>query len=216
MTHLGAARTVIAFDTPGFGMSDAVQGPETIESYAAALGDAIQAAGLAVHAVDVLGYHTGAAIAAQLALEQRLAVRRIVLAAVPVLDALQRASLGALPQIPFDEQGEWAREEWRRSWRWRGPGQSRDSILRGFAEKMRYGARERGAQAIVTFDMASALARLSQPLLILRPQDDLWEATARAMRLRPDVVAIELAELGHGMWDAEPERLAKIVSTFLD
>jgi pimeloyl-ACP methyl ester carboxylesterase len=102
--------------------------------------------------IDLIGYHTGAAIAVALATRGRLAIRRIMLVAVPVFSEAERASFGALSPIAFDEAGDWAREEWRRSWRWRSPGQSRSSVLRGFAEKMRPGARERGATAIAAYD----------------------------------------------------------------
>lgn len=206
----------MAFDTPGFGMSDPGPDPQSIASYADALGDAIGELGLGDREVDLLGYHTGAAIAAELALGGRVRVRRIVLAAVPMLTAAERASLGALPPIPFDEDGNWARDEWRRSWRWRGPGQSRDSVLRTFAEKMRPGARERGANAIITYDMEAALRRLRPPLLMLRPRDDLWDATQRARDIRPDAGCVELPDLGHGMWDAAPQRLAAELALFLD
>jgi hypothetical protein len=89
---------------------------------------------------------------------------------VPVFTETERARFGALPPIPFDEEGDWAREEWRRSWRWRGPGQTRADVLRTYAEKMRPGARERGATAIAAYDMAGALRAVRQPLLIVRPE----------------------------------------------
>jgi pimeloyl-ACP methyl ester carboxylesterase len=140
----------------------------------------------------------------------------MVLFAVPVFSAPERASFGAQPPIPFDEEGDWAREEWRRSWRWRGPGQSRESVLRTFAEKMRPGARERGARAIAAFDMAGALRASTTPLLLVRPKDDLWEATGRAFDLRPDVGHVELPDLGHGVWEVATRRVDEIVRQFLD
>jgi len=216
LERLGTDRLAIAFDTPGYGMSDPVPDPQSIESYAETLGDAIRALGLADRPVDLIGYHTGAAIAATLARRGGLAVRRMVLVAVPVFSAAERASFGALPPIPFDEDGAWAREEWRRSWHWRGPGQSPASVLRTYAEKMRPGARERGARAIAAFDMAAALQAVTTPLLLMRPKDDLWEATARAFELRPDASHIELPDLGHGVWEVAPERLEGIARDFLD
>lgn len=215
MPHLAAQRRVFAFDTPGYGMSDHAPDPQTIAAYAEGLGDAIASLGLSRRPVDLLGYHTGAAIAAELIHQRRVAARRVVLAAVPVFTAEERARFGALAPIPFDEDGDWAREEWRRSWFWRGPGQTRESVLRTYGEKMRPGARERGAAAIAAYDMAGALQGLAQPLMILRPRDDLWEATARAIALRPDARSLDLPDLGHGMWDVAPERLANLLESFL-
>jgi pimeloyl-ACP methyl ester carboxylesterase len=212
---VAADRPAMAFDTPGYGMSDPAPDPQTIGAYADAVEDGLAALSLA-GPVDLLGYHTGAAIAAELATRGRWAVRRVMLVAVPVFSEVERASFGALPPIQFDEEGDWAREEWRRSWRWRGPGQQRASVLRTFAEKMRPGARERGAIAIAGYDMARAVSRIRQPLMIARPKDDLWEATARARTLRPDAAYAELPELGHGLWEVAPERMAALARRFLD
>jgi pimeloyl-ACP methyl ester carboxylesterase len=216
LERIGTDRLAIAFDTPGYGMSDPAPDPQTIEAYAGGLADAVGALGLADRPVDLIGYHTGAAIAAALAAGGKVRVRRMVLFAVPVFSAPERASFGAQPPIPFDEEGDWAREEWRRSWRWRGPGQSRESVLRTFAEKMRPGARERGARAIAAFDMAGALRASTTPLLLVRPKDDLWEATGRAFDLRPDVGHVELPDLGHGVWEVATRRVDEIVRQFLD
>jgi pimeloyl-ACP methyl ester carboxylesterase len=212
---VAADRPAMAFDTPGYGMSDPAPDPQTIGAYADAVEDGLAALSLA-GPVDLLGYHTGAAIAAELATRGRLAVRRVMLVAVPVFSEVERASFGALPPIQFDEEGDWAREEWRRSWRWRGPGQERTSVLRTFAEKMRPGARERGARAIAAYDMGRAVSRIRQPLMIVRPKDDLWEATARARTLRPDAAYAELPELGHGLWEVAPERMATMARRFFD
>lgn len=216
LPHLALDRCVYALDLPGFGMSDAAPNPQTIDDYALAIADAIGALGHRRATIDMLGYHTGAAVASQLALDPSLQIRRVVLAAVPVFSADERASFGAQTPIPFDEHGDWAKEEWRRSWQWRGSSQSRDSVLRTYAEKMRPGARERGARAIVNFDMAAALQQITQPLMIMRPKDDLWEATGRAIALRPDARCIELAEFGHGLWEAAPARLAGLIEEFLN
>lgn len=215
LPSLASGRRVYALDLPGFGMSDPAPDPQTIDDYALAIADAIVALGHGHNDIDLLGYHTGAAVATQLALDDRLKIRRIVLAAVPVLTASERASFGAQTPIAFDEQGEWAREEWLRSWQWRGPAQSVQSVLRTFAEKMRPGARERGAHAIMRYDMTTALQGLTQPLMILRPRDDLWDATARASELRADARSVALPDLGHGMWEAAPEQLTALIEDFL-
>lgn len=215
LSQISQDRLAIAFDTPGYGMSDPAPDPQSIEIYAAALSDAIEALGLAGQHVDLLGYHTGAALAAQLANQNLVQARRVALVAVPVFSLAERSNFGAMPPIPFDEDGAWAQKEWQRSWQWRGPGQSQESVLRTFAEKMRPGARERGAKAIAAFDMAAALMAVCAPLLLVRPKDDLWDATDRAFKLRPDAQCVELPELGHGAWDDDRGRLHEVVREFM-
>lgn len=214
MPALAHDRCVIAVDTPGYGMSDPIPDPQTIEGYADVIGGAIGE--LVGEPLDVVGYHTGAAIAAVLATRSRPRVRRIALVAVPVLNDAERKEFAALPPIPFDEAGDWAREEWRRSWHWRGPGQTRDDLLKSFAEKMRPTARLQGARAIVAFDMTKALHAVRQSLLIVRPRDDLWEATARAAALRPDAPCVNLPDFGHGLWSVASERMVQILKEFFD
>jgi pimeloyl-ACP methyl ester carboxylesterase len=109
LPSLASGRRVYALDLPGFGMSDPAPDPQTIDDYALAIADAIVALGHGHNDIDLLGYHTGAAVATQLALDQRLTIRRILLAAVPVLTPSERASFGAQAPIAFDEQGNWAR-----------------------------------------------------------------------------------------------------------
>ena len=214
MSALADERLVLAIDTPGYGMSDPLPDPQTIEAYASVIGSALH--GWLDEPIDIVGYHTGAAIATVLANGDLLRVRRVALVAVPVLTDEERKEFAALPPIPFDEAGDWAREEWRRSWHWRGPGQTRDDVLKSFAEKMRPTARQQGARAIVAFDMAPALRALQQPMLIVRPRDDLWEATARAAALRPDAPCVTLPDFGHGLWSAAPDRMLKILKEFFD
>lgn len=209
---LAEDRRVIAADIPGFGMSDPLPDPQTIEGYAEVIGKALR--DVVPGPMDIVGYHTGAAIAAVLANTGIIEIRRVAMVSVPVLTDAERAHFAALPPIPFDEAGEWARSEWQRTWFWRGPGQRIDDLLKSFAEKMRPNARRAGARAIASFNMEPALRALRQPLLIARPRDDLWEATARAEVLRPDAIHVTLPEFGHGLWSAAPERMIAILKGF--
>lgn len=214
MPLIAADRRVIAFDLPGFGMSDAVTGGETINNYAKAVLDGIE--NLGFDRIDILGYHTGAAVAVEIDRLRPALVRRVALVSVPILTEEEREQFAALPPIPFDESGEFAKQEWQRSMRWRGPGQSTESVKRTFAEKMRPGARERGASAVVGYDLAATLADLSKPLLIVRPKDDLWDATLRARPLAGDAVWIDLADFGHGLFEVAGDSMATIVREFFE
>lgn len=212
---MGRDRIALAPDYPGYGMSDPIAGVQRIGDYAAAMLDVIEYLDIETP-VDLLGYHTGTAVALEMAQQQPASVRRILLVAVPVLTQEERAAGAALPMIVFDEGGEFAKEEWRRSWKWRGPGQSKASVLATFSEKMRPGVRERGAKAILAYDIAPTLKAAVQPLMIVRVQDDLWAATARARALRPDAGYVELPEYGHGLFHAAPGRMEEVAREFFD
>lgn len=212
---IGADRMAVAPDYPGYGMSDPIEGQQRIEDYAAAMLDVIEALRLPA-AVDLLGYHTGTAVALEMARQRPDKVHRIMLVAVPVLTMEERSLGAALPTIPYDIAGEFAKEEWQRSWKWRGPGQSEQSVFATFSEKMRPGVRERGAKAILAYDIAPVLEAASHPLMIIRVRDDLWEASARARALRQDAKYLELPEYGHGLFHVAPQEMDRIARDFFD
>lgn len=211
---IGADRIAMAPDYPGYGMSDAIEGEQRIEDYALAMIDALERLGFE-GPVDLLGYHTGAAVALEMARINPDLVRKIILVAVPLLTKEERAAGAALPKIPFDTEGEFAKKEWQSSWRWRGPGQSEQSVFATFSEKMRPGARERGAQAILAYDIEPVLREAVHPLMIVRVKDDLWAPTLRARDLRPDAKYKELEGYGHGLFHAAPALMDGLVRSFL-
>lgn len=215
MPLLGADRIVLAPDYPGYGMSDEIAGEQTIEKYASAMIDVIEATNL-VGPVDLVGYHTGTGVALAMVGQRPELFGKVALIAVPVLTAEERAAGAALPRIAFDTDGDFAKAEWQSSWRWRGPGQDVPSVLATFAEKMRPGAREKGATAILNYAIDKPLETMSKPLLIVRVKDDLWEATARARQLRPDAEYVELPGYGHGLFDAAPAHMDELLRQFLD
>lgn len=101
----------IALDTPGFGLSDAPPRPYRMDEYAAAIAEAIAALG--VERYHLLGHHTGASIAAQLAVDVPERVDRLVLHACPVgSDEFRRAKLEESTPVPLADDGshvEWVR-----------------------------------------------------------------------------------------------------------
>lgn len=92
VTILGGGRRVIAPDLPGSGDSDR-GGPLTMDGYAAAL--LAVADGLGIGSFDLYGVGAGAHVAAALAAKGGGRVRRLVLRGALILDADQRADLGA-------------------------------------------------------------------------------------------------------------------------
>lgn len=80
---------VIAPDTPGFGMSDPTPEPWSIPDYARAAWQVADALGLGE--VHLLGQHTGAVIAADMALAQPQRVRGVLLQGLPLYDDAERA-----------------------------------------------------------------------------------------------------------------------------
>ena len=156
LPELGADRSLYAVDTPGCGESDPPREP-SIADCAAAIGDLLD--GLRLREVDLLGYRTGSAMAAELAIARPKQVRRVAFVALPASETAGRAA----PWV----------------------------------------AGER-------------LPLVKQPVLVLRPRDDLWEQTLRGRALLPQARWREFPEHGATLFDAATPAVAAEVRAFLD
>jgi pimeloyl-ACP methyl ester carboxylesterase len=175
---LGTSRSVYSPDTPGCGESDAPPGPLPITGYAEALGDFLDS--MRFRQVDLLGAHSGAAVAAELAIARPKLVRRVVMAGAPALDADERRSYRDLSAPEGTPRGAlWARS------------------------------------AVIEWDAAKRLPLLKQPLLVLRPRDNFWEAGGRVSKLVAGTKVIDLPEHDKNLLEKAPDRGARHVSAFL-
>jgi pimeloyl-ACP methyl ester carboxylesterase len=101
LPYLGADVRAIAFDTPGYGMSDGPEGIMEIPDYAATLLEAVDALG--VDRFAVAGVHTGASLAVQLAVQAPERVTHAILSGVPVWTEEERERY-RLNMVPVENQ----------------------------------------------------------------------------------------------------------------
>jgi len=215
-------RTLVAPDTPGYGASDAPSSEVEIEDYAAemlALMDRLDGHGIAPgRSFDIIGYHTGSVIAAALAAMAPDRVRRIALVSLPLYSSAERAAKRAsLPDAPaIQPDGSHLGTMWRVIEGFTDPRASLDWRQRSLVENLRSGAgMYRGYGAVYRHDLEATLGRLGQEVLLLNPEDDLWEPTHRAATLLPKARMVELRGVGHGLFALETERVAALLTDFL-
>ncbi|HEV7977644.1 alpha/beta fold hydrolase [Amycolatopsis sp.] len=79
----------IAMDMPGFGASAALSAPQTIEAFACGAWELLD--GLGIERATVLGHHTGAAVAVEMAAGRGERLDAVVLSSCPWADAAYRA-----------------------------------------------------------------------------------------------------------------------------
>jgi pimeloyl-ACP methyl ester carboxylesterase len=191
MAALHGRRQVIAPDAPGYGDSDAAPAAPSIGAYAAALVRALELAG---EPVALLGYHTGAYIAAELAIARPDLVERLVLIGIPYFQALDleawRAKLATRHRLEdrldqFDE-------------RWRYFITHRDASVtlpRGFAnfvdELKAWPHGWWAHEAMFAYDSDARLPLVPSPTLVLNPAGHLAPASRAAAELIPDCVVVE-------------------------
>jgi pimeloyl-ACP methyl ester carboxylesterase len=216
LPEIGRDRSVYAPDMPGYGESEAPQSKPTIADYAAAMGDFL--AQMRFRQVDLLGHHTGALIATELALQRPEQVRRIVLVALPIFSTQEREAFNRTSHVvPPSEDGNHLLRDWQRALEFRGPGMTLETLAESFADKLRNGPNAWwGANAAHQYPASEKLPQLRQPVLVLRPKDHTWEASAQVRQLIRGVKVIELADLGHGLFDVAPDVVAQHTRAFLN
>lgn len=223
MPVLGADRIVVAPDTPGYGASDPPPTPAAIEDLAQAmldLLDALVAAGtLPAGSVDVMGYHTGSVIAAVMSRLAPDRIGRLVLVSLAAYPAEVRAEkLARLAGWPGPkDDGSHLTAMWalvgslsdaRADTGWRHA---------SLTENLRSGARATwGYYGVFGHDVPATLDALTHPLMILNPEDDLWQPTRDHAPRVGHAHYVELPGTGHGLFDFDRDRIAGLVRTFLD
>ena len=212
---MGRDRSVYAPDLPGFGESDAPSARPTIVDYAAALGDFCDS--MRFRQIDIVGHHGGSLIAAELAIARPQQVRRVVLAGVPVSSETERENFRRSPwPVQPTEDGSYLTTEWRRSMEARGPGVSLEKVAQGFADKLRNGPNAWwGMHAALQYAGRDRLSLITQPTLVLRAKDDLWDSTMRVRELLPRGRFLDLPDYGQGLFEVAPEVVANAMRDFL-
>lgn len=211
--RLATDRVVYAPDTPGYGDSDAPGERPSLEDYADVLGRWLGTLG---EPVDLLGYHTGAAIAVEVARRFPDRVRRLVLVSVPLFPEETKARLrGAPPALPRDD-GTHLADLWKSTMGVRPPGQSLEQVARTVADKQASAHPEWAVRSLVDYPLAERLATVTHSTLLVRPKDSLWEGTAQAARLVEHATVIDRPEWAYGLFDAAPDAIAALVREYLD
>jgi pimeloyl-ACP methyl ester carboxylesterase len=207
----------VALDTPGYGGSAVPPEPCGIAGYADAALAAIDALGWS--SAHVLGHHTGAMIAANLAVRAPQRVRRLVLNGVPLLSAGEREHFAQFrfdPIVPAAD-GSHLIEAWQQRLAstpgWTDLEAMHRHTIELLANPVHYG---RGFAAAFAHDHSADLERVTQPTLILtNTGEDLLDASRRAHALRPDFAFAALEGGTHDIVDEQPEAWADAVVGWL-
>ncbi len=215
--EMGKDRLALAPDTPGYGMSDPPETQPSIGDFAAAMGDLMDA--LELTEVDVMGYHTGSKICVELARQRPTQIKHLVLVSAPVYTddelASQYAQMGE--DRPPADDGSHLLEAWAGHWRWRGPEQSAAALMRIFPDALRGGERRPwGHRAAFSYQHTDHLPEVTQPVLVINPNDDLTAFTARIEPYLNNGRVVNMEHWGHGFLDSHPAEAGALIREFLN
>ena len=223
MATLAVDRRVVALDYPGLGQSDASSTWRTIGDLAELMIDAIESAHLAggQHpSVDVCGYHTGAMVAAEVAIRRPDLVRQVVLIGVPYFaDQAENDAelLSVMQDRPLPTELATLESSWRFTITDRHPDVSLERAYDNFLESAgAWRARAPVYRALHAYEAADRAVLITQPTLVLNPHGGLKTHTRAYAQLIQDVTLVELPELNYGIFDVAGEDLAKIMLQYLN
>ncbi|WP_260928498.1 alpha/beta fold hydrolase [Novosphingobium sp. 9] len=223
LPELAQDRVVIAADTPGYGMSDAPPAPVAIEDFAeemAALMTYLAGIGeIAGGAFDVMGYHTGSVTTTELARRFPDRVRKAVvfgLAAYPAdLRAQKLARLGEVFPVP-DATLHHVEKLWAIMRTLIDERMSAEDLHVAMAQCLSLGHRMTwGYESVYKYDFLRAMAEVRQPVLVMNPQDDLWDVTHATSHLFPHGQRHDMPGVSHGILKLETLRVVRVVDAFL-
>lgn len=216
---LGCSFRAIAMDTLGFGDSDVLaEGDASIETWAEgalALLDALDERKAAV-----VGHHTGAVIAAEMAASAPDRVAALVLSACPFVDAARRAKhhgMRVIDDVDPRADGAHLTELWGRRQPFY-PAGNIDLLQRFVADALRAGPMAaEGHRVVNRYRMEDRLGHIRCPALIVDPAAD-PHAHPAAPRVAGAIAGSVLREVSGGMVplpDQMPEAFADIVKSFV-
>lgn len=219
LPFLAQDRHVVAVDNPGHGESDLPPSEDaaTIETYAASAWSAVDALGLG--RVDLLGHHTGAKVATEMAWQRPQDVGTILMVSALVLTPEEVAAFkDQFQEIPLDEAGTRFSTMWEKSIQHRGPGVSLEDLAASYAENLRAGeAYEWGHKAAFDYNtyFPDRVASLEHKIVVLNPKDMLYDLTPRVAPLLKNGRIDDHPEWGFGFMDADSENAAGAIKAAL-
>ena len=210
---------VIAMDTIGYGDSYQPPGPSSIEDYAR--GAVALLDGLGVPTTHVVGHHTGAVIAIELAAAYPDRVTRLVLSASPYVDAEDRERRHTNPHrvdhVVPREDGSHLAALWQGRMAFYPKGRA-DLLTRFVLDALRAGEKvEEGHHACSAYRMEDRLGLVRCPTLVVCGTDDPFSYPRMELVARhiPGSRAMAIPGGTVAMPDQMPEDFARAIRGFL-
>jgi pimeloyl-ACP methyl ester carboxylesterase len=211
-------RPTHAPDRLGYGFSDAPPWALSLEQYAQGTADTLKAAGINGE-VDILGIHTGAIEAIEVAHQLGSQVRRVIAVGMPLFSAeeqkRQMEKYSEQPLRPATEGGH-VLGAWRGGFAFRQPPYDLAAIHRRFVEHVLAANPGAAFRAACGYPIEKKLKSLKAPLTVFAPHDDIIEQTQRVKPLlKPGAAYVDLPELTQDPFDVSVDRMVTLVNRHL-
>ncbi|MBT8444766.1 MAG: alpha/beta hydrolase, partial [Gammaproteobacteria bacterium] len=209
MPLLNQGRVVIAPDYPGYGGSAPTETEPSIRDYADAMLDLLD--DMSIARADVVGFHTGCLVGAEMSLVRADRVRRLILIDVPCFSGEERRKLYARAVTPrrFDADPAGLTEEWHRNVEQRLDAMPFDRAFELFVESLRAGDRSHWAfHAAFNYPSDERFPDLTKPVHVIATGSGLLDATRAAARLLPNVRLVECTDITRAVFEEGAGRIS--------
>ncbi|MEM2746814.1 MAG: alpha/beta hydrolase [Candidatus Caldarchaeum sp.] len=216
---LGKKFRAIAMDTIGFGDSYRFEGEMTIERLAEGVIELIEALGL--NRVSLVGHHTGAVIAIEVAATHPQLVEKLVLSGCPYIDADEREkrrNKHVIDAYVSKMDGSHLLELWRGRQPYYPPDRP-DILDRFIIDALKAGPNAAaGHVAVSRYVMEEKITKIKCPTLIIVGTADPF-AAAHLSKLKQSIRHAEVVEIEGGtvaLLEQKPHEFAEAVIKFLE
>ncbi|MFL2501906.1 MAG: alpha/beta fold hydrolase [Luminiphilus sp.] len=207
--------SVWSADLPGYGFSDALVDPPTVAGYTHAMTPLLNAPGTAVWLV---GFHSGALVAIEMANHYPDQVSGLVLVDVPVFSGPEVADLrGSLTKPPaYLEQEDPLNGLFKAMVADRLDRVAYPRALDLFFDFVGAGeARNAGYHAAANFEAEPAAAQVAQPALVIATHSSLREGTLQVAEWLPQATLVERDDITMPAFELGAEPIAELTRDFV-
>ena len=219
MQAFATDRVVIAPDYPGYGESNSPPATPHVRIADYARNMWLVADALALQKIDLLGYHTGSLVAAEMVIQRPEQAGRIIMISAPVFSpkALQEVKNYFQP-VPLDRAGTRFNLMWQNVQKHAAKCKSLTLAAESFAENLRGGENyEWGHRA--AFDYApqfpEVVSNIKQRIDIINPDDDLNQNTPAIRPYLQNGEIHERPDWGHGFLDFDTANAVRDIRQLL-
>ncbi len=211
-------RPVLAPDYPGYGGSTPLASEPGIADYAASMLETLDALDVTAP-VDVLGFHSGCLVGAEMALAAPDRIGKLILCNVPYFDPATQARLRETlgHQIKLTTSIESLEKSWDLAIRRRSDGMGLDRAFAVYVEHLRSVPRDHLAfMAAFDYDCSGRFKLLDADVTVIATAGALREATLDAAAAIDGAELIEADDIGTGVFESGAVRMAEILDSLLD
>ncbi|MEM7327614.1 MAG: alpha/beta hydrolase [Pseudomonadota bacterium] len=208
---------VCAPDYPGQAGSDGGSATPSIESYATSMLAVIQDLSNQ-NPVNLLGFHSGCLVAAEVQRQAPQLVERVVLVDVPAFDPETRAKYLPMVGAPFEPTADLdsVSKAWEMAVSKRLETQTLEHCLAMFADAVGNGRRMNATfHAAFTYDVEIKLSALDAPTTVIASQSGLLSPSRRAAAIIPNCELVEMLSVKRSVLDENARTTADAIRSAL-